>query len=96
MDYKGRVDVDHVLNGKYVEQFVGRITDVAAAKARAMAPVESGALKASIRGYTEKFSGAKRDRVVGVVSAGTDHAVASEFGTSSHRGHYFLRGALPR
>lgn len=92
MDFKGRVNLD--LNSEWVAQRVRDEAHRVAARARAYAPVDSGELRSSITVHVERNSGVKRDRAVGVVTAGTDHSLAAEFGTSKSRGHFFLRRAV--
>ena len=103
MDYKGRVKVDHLLDSKWLEQRIRTETEATAARARATAPVESGALKRSISTHVEHHSGIKRDRVVGVVTASVvrdgkrpyNYAAGKEFGNSQTRGEFYLRRSLP-
>ncbi len=94
MKYSGKVDIDHILNSDWLAGIVARETDQVAARAFAEAPKDTGELAGSIRSYTEKHSGAKRDRVVGVVEATAPHSLAAEFGNSRSRGRFFLRRSL--
>lgn len=65
-----------------------------AARARALAPKDSGEYAASIEVSTER-GGVRNDRTVAVVTATAPHSAAVEFGNSrtGGRGHHVLRRA---
>ncbi|GAA3230699.1 hypothetical protein GCM10017691_23890 [Pseudonocardia petroleophila] len=69
-----------------VNRAVGRLVEDIADDARALAPVDSGALVTSIRA----------DQSTGQVSVGTDHWQYVEYGTKNMRAQPFMRPALFR
>ena len=97
MDYKGRVGVD--LNAPWVAALVEKRAQEVAARARAMAPKDSGGLASSIAVFVNRDSGVKGDRVTASVVAtarnkkGGAYGATVEFGSSDQRGSFFLRRA---
>lgn len=82
-----RVHLDPVGLARFkaiVDEKVGNLTEDIAEDARALAPVDTGELRASIRA----------DRSAGEVHVGTDHWRFQEYGTRYQKAQPFMRPAL--
>lgn len=84
-----------ILMGGAVRAHIETHTEAAAARARAAAPVSSGALRASI-GTEYRVYEAKGDRIVGYVVARSPHAIEVEFGARGKAPRPFMRVAAGR
>lgn len=99
MEYKGRIDGDSILGSAWLRDRVERRGNDVAARARALAPKDTGRLAASISVTVDRHGGVKRDRPVAIVSTnarakdGSGYGSPEEFGTTYSRGNYFLRRA---
>lgn len=97
MEYKGPLDIGHLLNSEWLESQVRETTGDYANQLRATLPKRTGRLASSVSVSVNKRGGAKRDRAVGTVTVsvrderGYDYAAAAEFGNSRSRGAHAMR-----